>query len=158
MATPSTFKIVSLSTPSAFQSKEKVNKIYNSLICSRVFTLPLVNAQVNNYVLDLTGVCTVKLPAGLPPGSMPATIQYVITSVTGLVPGQIVTFFNENADFDYQIVGGVLAAGIIYTGGVGGAATKTIETNALTGTSLLTTPAVGWYNGTASGMYFNGGT
>ena len=159
MTTPSAFKIMSLSTPSAFQSDEKVNKIYNSLICSSVVYLPLVNATVTGHILDLTGVCTVRLSVGTPPGSSPSPVQYTITGVTGLVPNQIVTFFNDNANFDYQIVGGVSATGIIYTGGTAaGLATKTIATNALIGTSLLTTPAVGWHNGTSSGMYFNGGT
>jgi hypothetical protein len=47
---------------------------------------------------------------------------------------------------------------IIYTGGTTvTAATKTIAfTNISTG--LLTTPAVGWYSGSTTGMYFNGGT
>jgi hypothetical protein len=158
MTTPLAFKIVSLSTPSAFQSNEKVNKIYNTIPCTRVLTLPLVNLTQSAYTLDLTGVCTVRLPSGTPQGNMPSIIQYAITAVTGLVPGQIVTFFNNNSNYDYTIEGGTSTPGIIYTGGSGGAEVRTIETNALTEASLLTTPAVGWYNGTTSGMYFNGGS
>ena len=154
MTTPSAFKIVSLSTPSAFQSNEKVNKIYNSLTCSRVYILPLVEETLTIYTLDLTGVCMVILPAGTPPGAAPAVVQCIIQSVTGLVPGQIVTFFNKNVNgYDYQINTGI--GGIIYTGD--GGPLRSIEVDISTPTpGLFTSAGVGWYNGTSS-MYFIGG-
>jgi hypothetical protein len=159
MTTPLAFKIVSLSTPSAFQSNEKVNKIYNSIPCTRVLTLPLVSTTVANHQLDLTGVCTVRLPSGSPPGDLASQLQYAITTVTGLVPGQIVTFFNDNLNFDYSISGvaGTSPTAIIYTGGINlAAATRFIAFTPSAG--LLTTPAVGWYSGSTTGMYFNGGS
>jgi hypothetical protein len=88
--------------------------------------------------------------------------QYVITSVSGLVPGQIVTFFNDNDDYNYEIKGfnGVGVTGIIYTGGGSSTpitATRKIERQSAT----ITTPVVGWYNDTlmsGTNMLFNGGT
>jgi hypothetical protein len=153
MTTPSAFKIVSLSSPSAFQSNEKVNKIYNTIPCT-VKILPLVSSLVtynDSNKLDLSGICTVRLAAS-GTATNPPTIQYAITTVTGLVPGQIVTFFNDNAALTYTIEGGTLAGGIIYTGGPAGV--KTITALMGSGIGLTTTPAVGWYS-SPTGMYFN---
>ena len=103
MTTPSGFKIVSLSTPSAFEPNQKAN-----LPQCGTLTLPLNTSPVNTIVyggngalsltnlppLNLAGICKVVLPdygiqSGIP-------LQYRIQNVTGLVPGQSVLFINNN--------------------------------------------------------------
>ena len=105
--TTSAFKIVSLSTPSAFEAKQKANPRQ----CDTL-TLPLntsgsvivyggnsVYSSTNFPPLNLAGICKVVLPDyGTATG---ISEQYKIQNVTGLAPGQIVTFINNNTGLKY---------------------------------------------------------
>ena len=106
MTTPSAFKIVSLSTPSAFEPKQKANPPQ----CGTL-TLPLNTSLGNTIVyggngansvppLNLAGICKVVLPNY---GALSGIAeQYRIQNVTGCVPGQIITFINENSGINNQ--------------------------------------------------------
>jgi hypothetical protein len=162
MSASSSFKIVSLTTPSAFQSNEKVNKIYNTIPCT-VKILPLVSGEAVNYdndnKLDLSGICTVRLASTSTPVIMsPQMIQYTISSVTGLKPGQIVTFFNDNPNLTYQILFGDNANNIKYNGPVGDFGPPTSATIGVKATTNNQNPGVGWASDTVpNGMNFFGG-
>jgi hypothetical protein len=142
MTTPSAFKIVSLSTPSAFEPKQKANPRE----CGTMI-LPLNNSLVNTIVyggigansvppLNLAGICKVVLPNY---GALPGIAeQYRIQNVTGCVPGQIITFINENNaavpkyfSFDFSTI----VTNISYSPGVG-SGTKV----------LINTPVAGVWN------------
>ena len=103
MTTPSAFKIVSLSTPSAFEANRKVPTpecVTLTLPLNLSLTDTVVYGSNGPYTstllppLNLTGVCKVVLPnygsaAGI-------TEQYKIQNVTGLAAGQTVLFVNNN--------------------------------------------------------------
>jgi hypothetical protein len=102
MTTPA-FKIVSLSTPSAFEAKQKANPrqcdtlilpLNTSLGNTIVYGGNLAYSTTNFPPLNLAGICKVVLPNyGTASG---IDLQYRIQNVTGLAPGQIVTFINNN--------------------------------------------------------------
>jgi hypothetical protein len=162
MTTPSVFKIVSLSTPSAFQSNEKINKIYNTIPCT-VKILPLISGEAVNYdnenKLDLSGICTVRLASTSTPVIMsPPMTQYIISSVTGLKPGQIVTFFNDNPNLTYQINFQDIPNSIQYNGPTPTTGPPGYATIGVKDTTNNQNPGVGWASDIVlNGMNFFGG-
>ena len=142
MTTPSAFKIMSLSTSSAFEPKQKANPPQ----CG-TFTLALNPSLGNTIVyggippytstnlppLNLTGVCKVVLPDyGILPG---IDQQYRIQNVIGCVPGQIITFINKNTAKYFSFDFSTIANNISYSPGVS------------TGTKVLkNVPVIGSWN------------
>ena len=114
MATPSAFKIVSLSTSSAFEPKQKANppNPCGTMILPRntSTTETVVYGSNGPYSstlrppLNLTGVCKVVLPDYGSATGFPE--QYRIQNVTGLAAGQTVLFVNNNTakyfSFNFQ--------------------------------------------------------
>ena len=103
MTTPSAFKIVSLSTPSAFEAnrKAKPRECDTLILPLNTSTTAVVvyggNAAISSTnlpPLNLAGICKVVLPdygnqVGIPE-------QYRIQNVIGLEVGQTVLFINNN--------------------------------------------------------------
>jgi hypothetical protein len=89
MTTPSVFKIVSLSSPSAFEAKHEPKQKANPPQCG-TFTLPLNNGSTpitlggtgvgNHPPLNLAGICKVVLP--LYTDVVSSQHQYIIQSVS----------------------------------------------------------------------------